>query len=191
MKFLDDSGLLYLWQKIKNKISNTSQVLTNTIVGYTGDTIPEGYEETDLTNVVPLATTTNDGLISSNDKNKLDNLAEIETTTNANGTAIKYSDGRLECYHFLDLGTNLAITRTYGNIYITQNPYSWTFPVKFIEPPTDVQVTGVLSGGIGGATLSSIPSTTGISAMYMWHSQSYTFSGKTSGIYLKATGRWK
>ena len=133
------------------------------IIPFDGDEIPEGYEEVE-------------GI--------------VETITNTNGTAIKYPDGRMECSHFLDLGTELAVTRAYGNIYITDDPYGWTFPAEFIEAPTDVQVTGFLPGGIGGACLASQATETGIVAIYMWHASSYTFSA-TSGIYLKAVGKWK
>lgn len=114
-----------------------------------------------------------------------------EIITNNNGTSIKYTDGRLECFHYLNLGTGLAVTRAYGGIYITPTTYSWTFPTPFIEIPQNIQVTGMLPGGVGGAVLSNAATTTNIPTIYIWHAQSYTFSSKESGIYLSARGRWK
>ena len=44
MKYLDNNGLSYLWQKIKAKI-NSSGLLNESVIGWNGGTIPEGYEE--------------------------------------------------------------------------------------------------------------------------------------------------
>lgn len=157
---------------VEDKVTNAPSIgLTQRMMGipvdgiipFDGDEIPEGYEEVE-------------GI--------------IEVTTNSNGTAIKYPDGRMECSHFLNLGSGLAVTKTYGNVFITASSYAWNFPVEFIEAPKDVQVTGMLPGGIGGASLASEATKTGIAAVYLWHAQSYTFQG-ACGIYFKVIGRWK
>ena len=65
--------------KVKNAPSiNLVQQMTGvpqeSIIAYEGEDIPEGYEECEDPNQVPIATTETDGLMSSTDKTKLDSL---------------------------------------------------------------------------------------------------------------------
>lgn len=53
--------------------------------------------------------------------------------TNANGTAIKYDDGTMICYH--NWTQTSAIDLSYGNVFINRNPLDWTFPVPFEQLP--------------------------------------------------------
>ena len=50
MKILDETGLSYLWSKIKNTLG----VPTNGVIEYEGDTIPEGYEEVEDNDKLPI-----------------------------------------------------------------------------------------------------------------------------------------
>lgn len=58
-------------------IDLTKRILTipkDGIIAYGGDTIPEGYEEVEAEDMFPVVTTSTDGLMSSEDKAKLDAL---------------------------------------------------------------------------------------------------------------------
>lgn len=46
MKYLDDNGLLYFWQRVKEKISKVSGLPLNSIISFEGteDEVPEGFE---------------------------------------------------------------------------------------------------------------------------------------------------
>lgn len=150
----------------KDGLDGNDNVPAGIILQYEGEEIPEGFEEIENPN------------------------EEVEIITNSNGTAVKYPDGRMECSYLMNLGTGLAVTKVYGSVYITNNTFTWTFPVAFKQIPTDIQVTGMLPGGIGGASYAGEASTTACGPVYMWHAQSYTFTNR-SLIYFKAVGYWK
>lgn len=58
----------------------------------------------------------------------------VETITNANGTAIKYSDGTMICT--LDIRvTDQTINGQYGNTVLYTGWRKWTYPAQFIELP--------------------------------------------------------
>lgn len=68
-------------------IDLTKRILTipkDGVIAYGGDTIPEGYEEVEAEDMFPVVTTSTDGLMSSEDKTKLDGLGGVATTS-ANG----------------------------------------------------------------------------------------------------------
>ena len=51
MKFLDENGLLYFWNIIKDKLSKAGGGLLNeSVIGWNGEEIPEGYEEVENPN---------------------------------------------------------------------------------------------------------------------------------------------
>ena len=93
-------------QNIKKAINDSASsgdgILTGSVIGYTGDTIPEGYEE-------------------------IDGLTNIETITNDNGTAIKFPDGTMICRgELLVEGNSDYKVLTFPQPFISSN-YTPTF----------------------------------------------------------------
>lgn len=59
-------------------------------------------------------------------------IANIETITNENGTAIKFQDGTMIQYVYMKV-TDQAIDTPYGSLFVGTR--IWTFPIPFIEMP--------------------------------------------------------
>lgn len=119
-----------------------------------------------------------------------DDVDNTEIIENTNGVAVKYPDGRLECYHAIDLG-NLNFDRAYGSIYLCTalGTFSWDFPVAFKETPK-VYPSVVIPGGVGGVSITGESTTTNSGDMYLWHAISYSFT-KSTKVMLHAIGYWK
>lgn len=70
-------------------------------------------------------------------KEKMEGI--IETITNSNGTAIKFADGTMICYHTLEKGGFLQTSSTYSaaqNIKIYRSQLvDWVYPVEFSKMP--------------------------------------------------------
>lgn len=60
------------------------------------------------------------------------NNMKIETITNENGTAIKFSNGTMICSMHITV-TDQAINSSYGDIFTGIR--NWIFPVQFVEKP--------------------------------------------------------
>ena len=107
----------------------------------------------------------------------------IETITNENGTALKFSDGTMICratitHDVIDCSTQ------YGSAYYTET--QWNFPVAFIEPPE--YVNGVINwGGIGGVTANVIG--TEYARFFVYNMLNFT--GYNRKMLYIATGKWK
>lgn len=107
------------------KMIEANGILADTVVGWNGDAIPEGYEEADDPN-------------------------EIVTITNENGTATKFPDGTMIC-RGVKTYPELAFTQV-GNMYY-RSLEGVTFPVPFIENP--IPTSQVVMGNIGNVTIGS------------------------------------
>jgi len=105
---------------------------------------------------------------------------DIETITNANGTATKFSNGLMICEHSLNVGT---VTSAVGSLFANGTPTVWTFPVPFISPPS-------LSGSDSGSTNVWIVARgdTAIAYIKPW---CYTTIITTRIARMTAIGRWK
>jgi phage minor structural protein len=80
----------------------------------------------------------------------------VDKDTNTNGSYVKFGDGTMICWVRMSV-TDQAINRAYGSLFIgTRN---WTFPAKFLNPPTVTCSefkwgTGASWGGVSAATYS-------------------------------------
>ena len=111
----------------------------------------------------------------------------METLTNENGTAVKFSDGTMICEGSYDTGSTKFNT-AYGSIYYDGIQHEITYPVAFVGIPI-VTLTAYLQGGIGGASLSDIPDLDKF-CCFMYSQISHTFNN-TGRIFWKAIGYWK
>lgn len=80
-------------------VPESDGILTGSIIGWQGDTIPEGYEE-------------------------VENNGGIETITNANGTATKFPDGTLICRGFANVEANATNTTITFPFEFISNEYN-------------------------------------------------------------------
>jgi len=108
----------------------------------------------------------------------------IATGTDANGTYIKYSDGALECYATLDLGST-AVTAGAGSMFITSADKVWTFPHVFHAAP-------VPTGNVSGTNMIGYLATVAVSVS-AWNYRPVNPTSQTQSLtaYVKAIGRWK
>lgn len=110
----------------------------------------------------------------------------ITTTSNTNGTAIKFPDGTMICY--LDIAvTDQAINSTYGSIYLGSR--YWTFPQSFYSKPA--VFCGMFKWGTSASWggISSQATTSGVTLYgYDFFSRA---TGTTCYIQAMAIGRWK
>lgn len=116
-----------------------------------------------------------------------DEVVTMETITNDNGTAIKFSDGTMICKYILDLGT-LTYGTEYGYSYIEKN-YKWSFPISFISiDDLVINLTTNLGGGIGGVTVENSELTVDGCKFYPYSVKQDSLATK---IYCIAIGKWK
>lgn len=116
-----------------------------------------------------------------------DSMSELdyEIIENENGAAIKYNDGRLECYgtiHDTNLPNNL-----WGPFYSKDK--NITFPVEFIEKPTVVANaygnSGMYFCGLGSdSSLTTTGCTIRLMSVQAIQATEYWFT-------YRAVGRWK
>jgi len=108
------------------------------------------------------------------------------TTTNANGTAVKFPDGTMICYNSKEY-TNVDITAQAGGVYY--KAFGLTFPVAFYAKPTVTpfieQNSGIIWTGLGN--IGDLTKTgCGLRAICMT-----SLTGKTLNVGYIAVGRWK
>lgn len=117
----------------------------------------------------------------------------VEEITNENGICIKYSSGRMECRHVIDLGSRTTNgSGSYSSPYRTSS-HNWTFPDVFISPPT-VSGTGVIdySSPTARGNVIVIREVTESDARFI---QSFALAGSDVDInveaHMLAVGRWR
>ena len=113
----------------------------------------------------------------------------VESGSNANGTYVKYSDGRMECYKRVTQ-KNVKLTGTWYGLYINENDTTvdlGNYAATFIEEPT-VNITYM--GGNGCWLINN----NGHSASSPGKVQLCTVSSRTIGtciLDVTAKGKWK
>lgn len=113
----------------------------------------------------------------------------VETGSNANGTYVKYSDGRMECYKRV-IQKNVKLTGTWYGLYINENDTMLdlgNYAATFIEEPI-VNITYM--GGNGCWLINN----NGHSASSPGKVQLCTVSSRTIGtciLDITAKGKWK
>ena len=154
-------------------ISESSGVITGT------------NKKIDVSNIQGNATTLADGLMSKEDKIKLDGV--VERGHNSYGDWVKFGDGTMICTATISLGS-LTYGTAYGAVYRAGTYFSWTFPQEFANT-NDLVVLGNIYAGtaIGGTNLRS-PLTTTKAEYFL-----YIMSQNTVDtiVYITAIGKWK
>lgn len=114
-----------------------------------------------------------------------------EVIENENGTAVKYSNGIMKCYHKI-IGNQFDCTsHIEGRYYFTdvnnssENSKQWTFPVAFIEPP--VVNLSVSSSAYSYNSIGWANNTTAIGYCVL----PYAVTGTQFTWNFTARGRWK
>lgn len=124
----------------------------------------------------------------------------IETITNENGTAVKFSDGTMICRKKIDKENFLATEEFYNtaqNIKIYRsNLFIWNFPAKFIN--SDITINVNISTGINN-TRFNIPRTADLYSssvtIQLLSIEQFTENGLAykdlNNVHVIAIGRWK
>lgn len=110
----------------------------------------------------------------------------IQTTSNSNGTAVKFPDGTMICY-LNEVVTDQEFSSKYGNFYLGRR--IWTFPQSFYSNPT--VTCGMFKWGTsaswGGVASQATTTSVGL--------YGYDISSREAGtncyIQAMAIGRWK
>lgn len=153
-------------------LDNIPDGTTRKIINYTaGDGI-------DITN----------GVISATGGGSSSDITIVESGSNANGTYVKYSDGRMECYKTVT-GTVNITEKYYGYFYQTPNNKYFNlgdYAMPFIERP-------ICSIQFRGGNCQWIGSIQNQSATHAGDLQILSVTSKTAGAYYDviAFGRWK
>jgi hypothetical protein len=163
---------------VNSEISNSYGTAQN--LGYS-----QAYSNTTFA-TKDVATTSANGLMSSSDKAKLDNI--IESGSNSNGRYIKYEDGTMICSKIVT--TSKTISTGWGNFYI--HGYSaialGNYAQTFIETP---MVTFTLTSGNGAwAMCASTGSASSFPSVTLVTGNAIT-AENTFYINAMAIGRWK
>lgn len=108
-----------------------------------------------------------------------------ESGSNANGTWIKYADGRMECYLVKDV-ENFTLSYALGTTGVAFNYYEWTYPKPFISVPH--VAVGRAQVGSGAQWGSTRQNTSTNAQAVVWGALGNT---GLLNITLHATGRWK
>lgn len=117
----------------------------------------------------------------------------IETITNDNGTAIKFSNGTMICEHIIQGNSFNCSANVSGRYYFSdtnsnvENEKQWIFPVEFISTE-DLEVNVDVSSN--AYTMSSLGSVSTTYAMGYCVTP-YPVSNTTFKWHFKAIGRWK
>lgn len=112
----------------------------------------------------------------------------VESGSNANGTYVKYSDGRMECYKTV-AGTASITEKYYGYFYRTPDNKLFNlgdYAMPFIERPIcSITFRGGNTQWIGGVYNQS--------GTHVGDLQILSVTSKTAGAYydIIAKGRWK
>lgn len=116
------------------------------------------------------------------------NALAVETGTNANGTWVKYPDGRLECTQSFAPNTASTATNTIQGLTVYRNDTPWTFPLAFIAPPKVFHQASQNAAAplISGRALSVTPTAALLRSDSLVNYAS--FGVTKSGL---AIGRWK
>lgn len=166
------------WKAISVDDMLISKTESNNVVTELNKTI-------DVSNISGTATTSKDGLMSKEDKVKLDGV--VERGHNSYGDWVKFGDGTMICTATISLG-NLTYGTAYGAVYRTGTYYSWTFPQEFANTNDLVFFGNIYAGtAIGGTNLRS-PLTTTKAEYFL-----YIMSPNTVDtiVYVTAIGKWK
>jgi hypothetical protein len=110
-----------------------------------------------------------------------------ETGSNANGSYIKYPDGRMECRKSITVPTT-SIGTSWGNLYISSAIDLGNFPVAFVG---DIPETHIYySSSVSALVMPNTPvSKTSAGKIHLVRG---TTTNSASGtIFVTATGRWK